>query len=79
MRAGDCLFFHGSLVHGSAANGSRTRWRRSFICHFVGQRATREVAAYYHPILAPDGTLAPIRGGLGMPPAFSSRCAAASI
>ncbi len=73
LRAGDCLFFHGALVHGSLANASATRWRRSFICHYVGLRATHEVAAYYHPILTPDGAIAPIRGGLAMPPAFAAR------
>lgn len=39
MNPGDALFFHGKLVHGSYANKTKDRWRRSFICHFVGKHA----------------------------------------
>lgn len=41
MDAGDVVFFHGKTVHGSYANRSADRWRRSFICHYVGTRAER--------------------------------------
>jgi phytanoyl-CoA hydroxylase len=68
MRAGDCLFFSGSLIHGSLANRSEQRWRRSFICHYVGAATTKQVGAYYHPIFAADGSIAPIVGGLEFPP-----------
>jgi len=35
MKAGDVLFFHGSLVHGSYPNASKDRFRRSLIGHYV--------------------------------------------
>lgn len=35
MKAGDVLFFNGSLIHGSTPNTSKDRFRRSFICHYV--------------------------------------------
>ncbi len=35
MKAGDVLFFNGSLIHGSTPNSSRDRFRRAFICHYV--------------------------------------------
>ena len=41
MEPGDVLFFHGKTVHGSYKNTSADRWRRSFICHFVGESAER--------------------------------------
>ncbi|TLS52797.1 phytanoyl-CoA dioxygenase family protein [Paenibacillus antri] len=36
MKAGDVLFFNGSTIHGSYPNRSADRFRRSFICHYVG-------------------------------------------
>lgn len=41
MDAGDVVFFHGKIVHGSYANRTADRWRRSFICHYVGAHAER--------------------------------------
>lgn len=35
MEKGDCLFFHGRLIHGSLPNNSKDRFRRSFICHYI--------------------------------------------
>jgi ectoine hydroxylase-related dioxygenase (phytanoyl-CoA dioxygenase family) len=67
MRAGDCLFFHGNLVHGSQKNESTTRWRRSFISHYVGERGSDRIAAYYHPIFKADGSVSDIGADLGMP------------
>ncbi len=54
MRAGDVLFFNGSLVHGSRPNVSSTRFRRALIGHFIESRAT-SVVAWNQPVLAPDG------------------------
>ncbi|MVA77664.1 phytanoyl-CoA dioxygenase family protein [Auraticoccus sp. F435] len=54
MRAGDVLFFHGSLVHGSHPNTSTDRFRRSLIFHYV-PRASQEIAAFYDPLLTADG------------------------
>jgi phytanoyl-CoA hydroxylase len=59
MNAGDVLFFTGSLVHGSEPNRSSDRFRRSLIGHYVHAEA-RQVAAYYHPALAMDGTTLPL-------------------
>ncbi len=39
MEPGDGLFFDGKTVHGSYANNSEDRWRRTFICHYVGENA----------------------------------------
>jgi phytanoyl-CoA hydroxylase len=55
MRAGDVLFFGGNLIHGSYPNRSATRFRRSFIGHYVGQSA-EQVARFYKPLYRRDGT-----------------------
>ncbi len=36
MAPGDALFFDGRIIHGSYPNRTADRWRRSFICHYVG-------------------------------------------
>jgi ectoine hydroxylase-related dioxygenase (phytanoyl-CoA dioxygenase family) len=53
MRAGDVLFFHGSVVHGSRPNTSGDRFRRSLIFHYVPE-ASSEIAAFYNPLVRPD-------------------------
>jgi phytanoyl-CoA hydroxylase len=45
MQPGDVLFFNGSLVHGSGPNTS-DRFRRSFICHYVGASTARISTSY---------------------------------
>lgn len=35
MKAGDVLFFHGSMVHGSGSNYSQERMRWSLIFHYI--------------------------------------------
>jgi ectoine hydroxylase-related dioxygenase (phytanoyl-CoA dioxygenase family) len=54
MEPGDMLFFNGSLVHGSGPNSSTDRFRRSFICHYIGRSAER-MSEWYRPILTFDG------------------------
>ncbi|MFD5319277.1 phytanoyl-CoA dioxygenase family protein [Streptomyces sp. NPDC127098] len=54
MRAGDVLFFHGSLVHGSGPNHTTDRFRRSLIFHYV-PRSSTEIARFYNPLLTPEG------------------------
>ena len=54
MKAGDVLFFHGSLVHGSRSNSSADRFRRSLIFHYVPQSSV-EIARFYLPLIAPSG------------------------
>ena len=51
---GDVLFFNGSLVHGSGPNRSRDRFRRSFICHYIG-RSSERMSQWYRPILTMAG------------------------
>jgi ectoine hydroxylase-related dioxygenase (phytanoyl-CoA dioxygenase family) len=55
MRPGDVLFFNGSLVHGSLPNRASGRFRRSLIGHYISADVA-QVAAYYQPALAMDGT-----------------------
>jgi hypothetical protein len=65
MAPGDVLFFNGSLVHGSGPNRSVDRFRRSFICHYVGRSAER-MSRWYRPILTMSGdevTIADNTGG----------------
>ena len=54
LEAGDVLFFHGSMVHGSGPNHSADRFRRSLIFHYVPQSST-EIARFYNPMLTPGG------------------------
>lgn len=54
LSAGDVLFFHGSMVHGSGPNRSADRFRRSLIFHYVPQTST-EIARFYNPLLTPGG------------------------
>jgi hypothetical protein len=55
MKAGDVLFFHGNLIHGSGPNTSNDRFRRSLIGHYLTADA-REAWKFYHPVLRFDGT-----------------------
>jgi len=55
LAAGDALFFHGSLLHGSRPNSSTDRFRRSLIFHYVPAGSV-EIAAFYNPLVRPDGT-----------------------
>ncbi|MFJ8630563.1 phytanoyl-CoA dioxygenase family protein [Streptomyces sp. NPDC093568] len=49
MEPGDVLFFNGSLVHGSGPNRTESRFRRSFIGHYVGRSAER-IGEYYRTL-----------------------------
>lgn len=62
---GDVLFFGGNLIHGSQPNRTSDRFRRSFICHYLGA-SSKEVSSYYKPLYRFDGTQMEIddaRGG----------------
>jgi ectoine hydroxylase-related dioxygenase (phytanoyl-CoA dioxygenase family) len=50
LEPGDVLFFNGQLVHGSQPNRTADRFRRSFICHYVG-RSSERMSEWYRPIL----------------------------
>jgi phytanoyl-CoA hydroxylase len=65
LKAGDVLFFNGSVIHGSYPNTSKDRFRRSLICHYV-PASTVELSHWYVEPLAFDGTvhsIAPATGG----------------
>jgi phytanoyl-CoA hydroxylase len=53
MKAGDVLFFHGSVVHGSRPNSTDDRFRRSLIFHYIPEDSV-EIAAFYNPLVRPD-------------------------
>lgn len=55
MKAGDVLFFHGNLIHGSGPNTTTDRFRRALIGHYLTADA-REAWKFYHPVLRFDGT-----------------------
>lgn len=55
MRAGDVLFFHGSVVHGSRPNTTADRFRRSLIFHYIPE-ASVEVSTFFQPLIRPDGS-----------------------
>ncbi len=38
---GDVMFFGGLVIHGSYPNRTKDRFRRSFICHYEGENATK--------------------------------------
>lgn len=65
LAPGDVLFFNGSLIHGSDPNRSPDRFRRAFICHYIGRSAER-MSTWYRPILTMRGdevTIAASTGG----------------
>jgi hypothetical protein len=55
MKAGDVLFFNGSLIHGSGKNRSATRFRRTLIAHYIAAECDK-VAHYYFPVYRFDGS-----------------------
>ncbi|MDX2109279.1 MAG: phytanoyl-CoA dioxygenase family protein [Verrucomicrobiota bacterium] len=66
VKRGQTLFFSGNLIHGSGPNRSATRWRRTFIGHYV-DGATEQLSRFYHPVLNMRGevvsTVAEYQGG----------------
>ena len=46
LKAGDVLFFNGSVIHGSTPNTSTDRFRRSLIFHYV-PASTAEISHWY--------------------------------
>ncbi|MEQ1821768.1 MAG: phytanoyl-CoA dioxygenase family protein [Fimbriimonadaceae bacterium] len=56
MKAGDVLFFHGLLVHGSFPNVSTDRFRRALIGHYLTGDA-KQVGSWYEPVYKMDGTI----------------------
>jgi phytanoyl-CoA hydroxylase len=54
LEPGDAIFFNGSLLHGSGKNTSGDRFRRSFICHYVGV-SCETISEHYHPLVDMTG------------------------
>ncbi len=54
LKAGDVLFFNGSLIHGSYPNTSKDRFRRSLIFHYVPMGSV-ELSNWYQNPLGFDG------------------------
>lgn len=59
MDPGDVLFFNGQIVHGSLANVTDDRFRRSLIAHYIEGDA-EQVSKWYFPVLRMDGSEATI-------------------
>jgi phytanoyl-CoA hydroxylase len=64
LRAGDVLFFNGSVIHGSTPNSSKDRFRRSLIAHYV-PRSSEEVSGWFRPLLSFDMDEIVVREALG--------------
>lgn len=56
MKAGDVMFFHGLLVHGSYPNTSPDRFRRALIGHYLTGDA-KQVGSWYAPVYRMDGSV----------------------
>ncbi len=75
LKAGDVLFFNGSVIHGSYPNSSRDRFRRSLIAHYI-PKGTQEVSRFYDT-LAFDGEAIPIAEAIGGGPCGTPQMAMA--
>ncbi|MCZ7647350.1 MAG: phytanoyl-CoA dioxygenase family protein [Planctomycetota bacterium] len=64
LEPGDVLFFNGSLLHGSTPNESKTRWRRSYICHYA-PASCHEVSKGYFPLLDMNGNVVQREAAIG--------------
>jgi phytanoyl-CoA hydroxylase len=49
LKAGDVLFFNGSVIHGSTPNTSADRFRRSLIFHYIPE-STMELSHWYEAV-----------------------------
>ena len=64
LKAGDVLFFNGSVIHGSTPNSSADRFRRSLIAHYV-PRDSQELAHWYRSPMTFDGEVISISEATG--------------
>jgi len=55
LKAGDVMFFNGSVIHGSHPNTSKDRFRRAMIFHYIPESSI-ETAHWYRPLLRADGS-----------------------
>ncbi|WP_227013754.1 phytanoyl-CoA dioxygenase family protein [Paenibacillus psychroresistens] len=56
MEPGDTLFFNGKVIHGSGPNRSKDRFRRAFICHYVGASTTK-IGSFFNKLYGADGAV----------------------
>ena len=63
LKAGDVLFFNGSVIHGSYPNSSADRFRRSLIAHYI-PKGSVEVSNFYDTLTF-DGEKIPIAEATG--------------
>jgi len=54
VKRGQTLFFGGALIHGSSANRTENRWRRTFIGHYC-DGVTESISRFYHPVIDAEG------------------------
>ena len=64
LKAGDVLFFNGSVIHGSYPNTSKDRFRRALICHYV-PAGTKELSQWYRFPTRFNGEIVPIANAIG--------------
>lgn len=64
LKAGDVLFFNGSVIHGSYPNTSPDRFRRALIFHYV-PRFSQELAHWYRSPTTFDGQIVEIAAATG--------------
>jgi hypothetical protein len=64
LKAGDVLFFNGSVIHGSYPNTSKDRFRRALICHYV-PASTTELSNWYRYPYSFDGRKHAIADAVG--------------
>ncbi len=63
LKAGDCLFFNGSVIHGSYPNTSNDRFRKAIIFHYVPEHSN-EMSTWYDSLRF-DGTRVEIPPAVG--------------
>jgi phytanoyl-CoA hydroxylase len=64
LKAGDVLFFNGSVIHGSYPNTSKTRFRRSLIFHYVPLTSQELSSGYVNPMTF-DGKVIAVPPAIG--------------
>ena len=71
LSPGDVIFFNSQIFHGSFPNTTADRFRRALVGHYIESHA-RCVAAFDHPVLRMDGTIA-TEGGMFIERAYSGQ------
>jgi phytanoyl-CoA hydroxylase len=64
LKAGDVMFFNGSVIHGSYPNTSKERFRRALICHYI-PASSRELSTWYRYPTRFDGSSVDVANATG--------------